>query len=191
MADKTIKDKLIIDIAVLSKEITEIRETCKDHITNLDDIYITKETFNRIFYPYSENFGIDKNFISTNKDIKKLVSFLPEYRNVGDKKFYLLEEIISNIEKDLNVPRSCFTIESLVELTNQIIGINSLCDINCTNILSSLTWSNIMEIIDNYKLLKNENKLINPICTISIIFKTPTNGVENTIIRFNYKIINM
>lgn len=191
MADKMIKDKLIIDVAVLIKEVTEIRETCKDHIVNLDDIYITKETFKQIFYPYSENFGIDKNYIDTNNDILKLVSFLPENRSIGSKKFYLLEQILCNIEHDLNLPRSCFTIESVIDLTNQIIGINSLSDINCTNILSSLTWKNIMEIVENYKLLKNENKIINPIFAISVIFKTPTNGVENTIIRFNYKIINM
>ena len=189
--NKLITDRLNIDIAVLCEEITEIREICKDHIVNLDDIYITSETFQRIFYPYSENFGIDHNFVNSHKDIKKLVSFLPEYRTIGEKKFYLLEQILCNIEHDLNLPRSCFTTESIVDLTGQITEINSLCNISCTKILSSLTWRNIIEIIDNYKLLKNEKTNINPICSISIIFKTPTHGVENTIIRFNYKIMNL
>jgi hypothetical protein len=30
-----------------------------------------------------------------------------------------------------------------------------------------------------------------PICVISIIFKTPTPGVKNTVVRFNYRIIDL
>jgi len=189
-----ISDRLIIDIAVLCEEVTEIRETCKDHIINFDDIYITQDQFRHIFYPYSENFTINENYIQSNPDSKKFVSFLPIYRTVGGQNFYLLEQILSNIENDLSVPRNAFTIESLVEITNQITNINTLCDICNNNTLSSLTWSNIKEIINNYKLYKqssNKEIGITPICVISVIFKTPTNGVENTIIRFNYKIINM
>jgi len=191
MDDKILNDRLIIDVAVLCEEITEIRQTGNDHITNLDDIYITKEIFKNIFYPYSENFGIDKNYINTNSELKKFISFLPEYRTVNDKNFYLLEQILTNLETDLNVPRNCFTVESRVELTNQITGINNLCDINPSGTLSSLTWSNILEIVNNYKLLNNKIDAKTLIFAISVIFKTPTNGVENTIIRFNYKIVNM
>lgn len=189
--DKIIKDRLVIDVAVLCEEVTEIRQTCKDHIINLDDISVTQEQFRRICYPYSENFGIDRNYIISNQELLNFISFLPHHRTVNGKKFYLLEQILSNIENDLSVPRTCFTIESLVEITNQITNINTLCDIQTTYALSSLTWTNIIEIVNNYKLLKNCNTGITPICAISIIFKTPTNGVENTIIRFNYKIINM
>jgi len=191
MADKVIKDRLSIDVAVLCEEVSEIRQTGNDHVLNLDDIYIKKETFKNIFYPYSENFGINNNFFNSNKEFESVISFLPEHRTVNGNKFYLLEEILSNIENDLNLPRSCFTVESRVELTNQITGINTLCDINSTKILSSLTWSNILEIVNNYKLLNNTESIIIPIFVISIIFKTPTNNVENTIIRFNYKITDI
>jgi hypothetical protein len=191
MGDKIINDRLIIDVAVLCEEITEIRQTGNDHITNLDDINITKEIFKNIFYPYSENFGIDKNYINANSQLKNLISFLPEYRSVNEQKFYLLEQILTNLETDLNVPRNCFTVESRVELTNQITGINNLCDINPCGTLSSLTWSNILEIVNNYTLLNNNTTAKTLIFSISIIFKTPTNGVENTIIRFNYKIMNL
>jgi len=175
---------------------------CDDHIINLDEIEITRETFQNIFYPYCENFGINKNNVSNNSFYAEYISFLPEYRTVNKKKFYLLEEIISNIESDLNISRNCFTVESLVELTNEIISVNSFCDVNCCSVLSSLTWSNILEIIQNYSIInencggcdnssQNQKGPLIPICVISIVFKTPTPGVKNTIVRFNYKIIDL
>jgi hypothetical protein len=187
---------------------------------------ITKELFQCIFYPYYENFGINKNTVCNNCLYSPYISFLPEYRTVNGKKFYLLEEIISNIESDLNISRNCFTVESLVELTNEIISINSFCDINCCSVLASLTWCNILEIIQNYSIINdncggcssgssssgsssvsssgstsgsssgstsisNVQPPVIPICVISIIFKTPTPGVKNTIVRFNYRITNL
>jgi hypothetical protein len=195
----SISNKITIDVAVLCQEYTTIEKMCGDHIINLDEIEITRETFQNIFYPYCENFGINKNNVSNNSFYAEYISFLPEYRTVNKKKFYLLEEIISNIESDLNISRNCFTVESLVELTNEIISVNSFCDVNCCSVLSSLTWSNILEIIQNYSII-NENCSpdnpsqrgpVIPICVISIVFKTPTPGVKNTIVRFNYKIIDL
>jgi hypothetical protein len=195
----SICNKITIDVAVLCQEYTTIEKMCDDHIINLDEIEISKDLFQCIFYPYYENFGINKNTICNNCFYQQYISFLPEYRSVNGKKFYLLEEIISNIESDLNISRNCFTVESLVELTNEIISVNSFCDVNCCSVLSSLTWSNILEIIQNYSII-NENcgcdsssqkGQVIPICVISIVFKTPTPGVKNTIVRFNYKIIDL
>ena len=224
-------NKITIDVAVLCQEYTTIEKMCDDHIINLDEIEITKDLFQCIFYPYYENFGINKNTVCNNCLYAEYISFLPKYRTVNGKKFYLLEEIISNIESDLNISRNCFTVESLVELSNEIISINSLCDLNCCSVLSSLTWCNILEIIKNYSII-NENcdcsssatvsssasssassstsvsssasssesssassimpiVPIVPICVISVIFKTPTPGVKNTIIRFNYRITDL
>jgi hypothetical protein len=207
-----ITNRVVIDVAVLCQEYTTIETMCHDNIINLDEILITKEIFQSIFYPYHENFGLNKDFLSNNQ-ISPYISFIPEFRSVNSKKFYLLEEIIANIERDLNISRNCFTKESLVELTNEIISIKSLCDINCCSVLASLSWQNILEIIKNYQLINycqcakynnehepNENHCaicktskseIIPICVVNIIFKTPTPGVKNTIIRFNYRITNL
>jgi hypothetical protein len=210
--DKCINKKILIDVAVLCQEYTTVETMCDDNIINLDEISISTECFQQIFYPYCENFGINKEYVCCNEDLYKYISFLPEYRNVCGKKFYLLEAIISNIEKDLNISRNCFTKESLVELTNEMICIKSLCDINCCSVLASLTWCNIIDIINNYKLIKicnckchvEKDCKINcgcdhtcsfceviPILVINIIFKTPTDGVRNTIVRFNYRITNL
>jgi hypothetical protein len=121
------------------------------------------------------------------------ISFLPEYRTTEGKNFYLLEKIISNLENDLNISRNCFTIETLVELSNEITNLHSFCDLNCCSVLSSLTWPNVLEIIKNYKMsdINGPSYPLIPICVISIVFKTPTVGVKNTIVRFNYRITDI
>ena len=194
------KKKVIIDVAVLCQEYTNVETICDDNIVNLDEISIKKKEFQSIFYPYSDNFGINKDYMNTNSDLISLISFLPEHRslNTFKKRFYLLDELITNIERNLNVSRNCFTKESLVELTNEIIGIKSLLDINCCSVLASLSWKNVLEVIENYKLVHCENdtslkegdNVIIPICVVNIVFKTPTPDVKNTVIRFNYKIID-
>lgn len=190
-----ITNKINIDVAVLCQEYTKIETMCNDHVINLDEIEITKELFQYIFYPYCENFGINKNTICNNPAYIPYISFMPEYRTVNCKKFYLLESIIANIESDLNVSRNCFTVDSLVELTNEIVSIHSFCDLNCCSVLSSLTWSNILEILKNYNTVNCDCTSITepviPICVISVVFKTPTCGVKNTIVRFNYRITDL
>ena len=208
-----LQNKVIIDVAVLCQEYTNIDKMETDNVINLDDIPICVEVFKKIFYPYGENFGFNKDFITKTKEIFKYITFLPEYRTVNHKRFYLLEEIISNIENNLNISRNCFTKESLVDLTSEITNIKALYDINCCSVLASLTWENIKDIIKNYRLnnrcqcnknelclttkqyvcaeCKSEIKPVIPICVVNIVFKTPTPGVTDTIIRFNYRLTNI
>jgi flagellar motor protein MotB len=189
-----IENKVNIDVAVLCQEYTTIEKMDNDHILNLDEIEITKEVFQTIFYPYCENFGLNITNINNNKLLIPYISFLPEHRTMDGKKFFLLEKIISNLENDLNVSRNCFTMETLVELSNEITNLHSFCNLNFHSVLSSLTWKNILEIVKNYKMADTNNNIINPlipICVISIIFKTPTVGVKNTIVRFNYRITDI
>lgn len=188
------KNNVIIDVAVLAQNTSAIKtHGDNSHIVNLDPINISEDLFKSIFYPYGNAFGIDKKF-SSKDGVLPYISFLPNYRTIDGKKFYLLEEILTNLESDLNVSRNCFTRESLVELTNELISIKSLCNLNCCSVLSSLTWDNIKDIIKNYKLLQDSEDMkmkIVPICVVSVIFKTPTEGVEDTIVKFGYKIMNM
>lgn len=187
LKDNTIFNKIYIDIAVLCEEYTNIGLICEDHILNLDEIVIPINIFQLIFYPYKDNFGLNKDFLNNNKQLLEFISFLPEFRTINNKKFYLLEELISNIENDLSISRNCFTKESLVELTNEIINIKTILDIKCCSLLSSLTWENVLEIINNYEKIKG-NEII-PILVVNIVFKTPTQGVKDTIVRFQYKLI--
>jgi hypothetical protein len=182
-----IPNKIHIDVAVICEEFNNIDVMCEDHIINLDEIDVTMDMFQMMFFPYKENFGLNKDFFINNDKFLPLISFFPDYRSINGKKFYLLEQIISNIEADLCITRYCFTKDSLVELTNEITSIKTLLDIKCCSVLSSLTWSNVLDIIKNYSFIHKE---IIPILIVNIVFKTPTKGVKDTVIRFQYKICN-
>jgi len=181
---------LIIDIAVLCQELTSV-DVIRDNanITELDDIPISQDTFQRIFYPHGETFGIDKS-VATIPSNHEYITFLTPFRTVNNRLFILLEQIFRNIENDLNLSRSCFTTTSTVELTNEILAIKTLCDLNCCSVLNSLTWTNIEDIIQNYRLLHQTNPDHNLILVISVVFRTPTEGVKNTVIKFRYRILN-
>ena len=177
----------IIDVAVLCHEYTQLEKMCDDHVIDLDNIQISEHLFKQIFYPYGENFGIDKNFINSEEMIP-YVSFISEYRKINGKPFHLLEEIFKNLEHDLGVSRNCFTVESRVELTNEIMKLKGLNNMNCCSVLASLPWSNITEILDKQRLPEQCNHNFTPIFVVSIVFKTPTTGVKNTVVRLQYKI---
>ena len=184
---------LVIDVAVLCHEYSVIDIECDNHVVHLDDIVISEQNFKNIFYPHGENFGIDKK-IAGSSNYNELISFLYPFRKVNGKPFYLLEEIIKNIENDLNLSRNCFTPNSLLDLTNELSSINTLCDMNYCSVLSSLPWTNIESIVVNKRLLTMDTKTNttkeNVVFVVSIVFKTPTPGVRNTIIKFPYKITN-
>jgi hypothetical protein len=185
--NKPIPYKIYIDTAVICEEFNNIELKCDDHIINLDDIDVTMDMFQLMFYPYKENYGLNRDFFVNNQKFLPFISFFPEFRSVQGKKFYLLEQIISNIELDLNISRHCFTKDTLVELTNEITNIKTLLDIKCCSVLSSITWHNILDIIKNYSYI---HKDIIPILIVNIVFKTPTKGVRDSIIRFHYRICN-
>jgi len=185
--DNALLNKIYIDIAVLCQEYTHVGLMCDTHITNLDEIPIPIQVFQSIFYPYKDNFGLNKDFLNNNKQLLPYISFSSEFRTTNGKKFYLLEDILSNIETDLSVSRNCFTKESLVELTNEMTNIRTLLDIKCCSLLSALTWPNVLEIIGNYSDVYCGEVV--PVLIVNVVFKTPTEGVKDTIIRFQYKLI--
>jgi len=183
------KQQLVIDVAVLSQDYTLIEITNDNsHVTIFDDIEIKEDDFKQLFFSYGETFGISKT-IACKKELFPYISFSVPHRTIDDKRFFLLETILNNIETDLNVSRNCFTTESIIELTNELIKIKSLCDINCCSVLASLSWSNIKKIIDNDTLSSDYKRKDKVICfVISVIFKTPTPGVKPNIFRFPYVI---
>ena len=193
--ENPINKNIIVDVAVLYQEYSELNKLNNDHIINLDSISISIETFQNIYFSHGEFFAINKNYVVEN-NMQHYVSFLPEHQTINKKRFCLLEQLYSNIELDLNISRDCFTVESKVEFSNEISNIRYMYDVNVAGLLSALTWSNIIEIIKNYSLLNSNNlkqkkEDITIIFVVSVVFKTPTPGVKNTIVRFNYIITNI
>ena len=179
---------IVMDVAVLCKEYSNVDITCSNnHVIDLDEIEISAEKFKNIFYPYGENFGIDCNKCNTIHDFF-YITFLTPYRKINGEPFSLLEQIIRNIEEDLNVSRNCFTTCSLIELSNDLSRIKTLCDINCCSLLCSLTWSNIISILNDYHLADNSVTTVRPLFVVNVVFKTPNPNVKPTTVKFNYRI---
>ena len=182
---------LQIDVAVLCQEISKVETMCdKYNIIELDEIKITMDQFKTLFFPFGENFGINKKNAIKPENIQFL-SFLQKDRTLDNgKPFYLLDIIFASLERDLNVSRNCFTQETRVALSKEISKIHSLCDLECCSVIESLTMSNIEDMISNYSQL-NSNKKVTPIFVISVIFRTPTEGAKDVLIKFPYKIIHL
>ena len=182
-------DDIVIDVALMSQEHSSVEMISNaNHIVHLDEIQITQSQFKQIFYPFGENFGLDTKK-SSSKDIFPFVTFVSPYRSVGENAFSLLDQIVSNLEDDLNVSRNCFTTYSLMELTNEITSIKSLYDIPVTSVLSSLSWSNIISVLNDFTVTKDMNdSILKPLFVVNVVFKTPNSNVKPTMIKFNYRI---
>ena len=186
--EKDIKNAVTIDIAALSMEFTKLNKTCNDEIIDLDDIYINKKVFQKLYYPQGETFGLDKK-IATREDMIPYISFLHNYRSIKGQPFNLLESIIRSIENTMNISRQCFTSDTMIELNNELGTLKSICDIPCCSVIASLPWSALIDTMNTYKSiqsLKNENQEeIVFHCRISIFFKSPSIE-EAIVVRFNY-----
>jgi hypothetical protein len=181
---------LCLDFAVLSQTYKSIKlDVCQNHVIELDPINISLTDFLTIFYPFGDSFGINLQKMNVNQYLLNYVSFLPLYRTFKGKNFSLLENIILNIEADLNVSRNCFTTSSLIDLSKELSEIQTLCDINCCSVLSSLSWSNIINRIKNEQLTRVSNAPLDSIALVlSIVFVTPHDDILETIIKFTYLI---
>ena len=186
-----INNDLYLDIAVLHEDnITPVTVAKTAHIIDLEDIRISQKNFLSIFYPHGENFEIDRNLIKQN-GLLNYISFSSDLRKMEYGKFFSLQEqIIENIEKDFNVPRSCFDVNTLVELMKELTNIKTLCDLSCSNNTSSLSWSNVRSLIkDNlYRKDIDCSFKTNIILMVSVIFKNQNKSINPTIIKFNYRL---
>ena len=184
------ENTLCLDFAVLSQTYKSIKlDVCLNHVIELDPINIGLNDFLTIFYPFGDSFGINLQKMNVNSYLLNYISFLPLYRTFKGKNFSLLENIILNIEADLNVSRNCFTTSSLIDLSKELSEIQTLCDINCCSVLSSLTWSNVVNIIKNEQLTRvNNAPLDNIALVLSVIFVTPHDDILETIVKFTYVI---
>ncbi len=174
-------EKKTIDVAVLTQEYTELVKDSNSHIILLDPININIETFLEIFFPYGNQFSIHKSIL-TNELYYPLISLQSSHRLIENQPFYLYETIISNIESDLGMPRECFTNNSLIKLRSEFENFKSLIDLSSCYLSSSLSWSIINKMINDYPY---DDQII---LAINIMFKTPTEGIKDNIVKIQYSI---
>jgi hypothetical protein len=178
----------IIDIAVICQDYAPLEISCdNENVTSLDEISIDLATFKTLFYPFGENFGINKDVVLNNPSLMQYISFLPPARSVKKLPFDLLETVLKNIETDLNISRNAFTTASRLQLTNEFLVLKSLSDLNCCSVVASLPWSSIEDILASFSAY-HPTKTVQPVFLVSIQFKTPTPNVRPTSIKFTYKI---
>ena len=136
------------------------------HVVSLDVKTISMGVFRLLFYP-SDSFSI-----TAQASLGPLISF--KQQTIQSQPFSLSQTILSNASTDLHLPQSCFTPDSVMELTHELLGLNTLYDLR-TKVVTALSWSNVQEMFENT-------------ITIGVLFKVPTCGVQPTLIEFNYRI---
>jgi hypothetical protein len=177
-----------LDFAVVNQTFAAIhQQNLSIHVVNLDNILVTEPVFKILFY--SQNvFSINPQ-ASQNALLLPLISFGHEHRTINNVPFFLTETIIENIENDLNMSRSLFTPCSNVALNKQLNAIKTLGDlIKTSSNLCSLPWSDIVNTV-RCKFNDLDPMPVSPsvILTLSVVFSSPTSGVEPTMVKFNYK----
>ena len=157
-------------IAYLTTECTPIQLEHTQHVIQLDSIQITYQVFKQLFY------STDAFNISNNPQYLSFISF--KQQTVNQTPFSLHETILANASDDLHLPQACFTVDSVVELTQELVALKSLGEMN-TKITSSLSWQILQDII-------NQQGSGDILVTIGVVFKTPTKDVKPTLVNFNY-----
>lgn len=120
-----------LDVAVMSQQFSSVHVLACDsvHDVFLDPIPVTLRQFRDMFYSTGHTFSLTK-LVEEHPCFNPKISFLPLHRSYNNgEPFNLLEVIVSNAEIDLNVPRTCFTTASLLEVQHQLGNINTLFDI--------------------------------------------------------------
>tara|TARA_Y100000992_G_scaffold143209_1_gene95053 strand:- start:4836 stop:5513 length:678 start_codon:yes stop_codon:yes gene_type:complete len=181
-----------IDIAIVGQLLASIEQRDNYHIIELDNISVSKELFKAIFFYHdNENFAIAPRIPSDDETLENIISFESKYRTYDNGvKFNLLHIMFGFMEEDLNVKRDCFDTCCKMELEKQLSMFKNLCDIDICNVLCSLKWSEIIQIL-NSKGAKGKDKNGNNIphlLKINIVFKNPNTNIKDIIVKFNYVI---
>ena len=179
-----------IDIAIVGQLLASVETRDKYHIIELDNISISKELFKAIFFYHdNENFSIVPKVPNNDEIIQNIISFEYPYRTYDNGvPFNLLHVMFGFMEEDLNVKRDCLDTCCKMELEKQLSLFKSLCDLDICNVLCSLKWSEIIQILNSKGAKSKDNKGNNipHLLKINIVFKNPNTNIKDIIIKFNY-----
>jgi len=154
-----------------------------DHVIEFDPIPIEEEIFKSIFYNLP-SFSIAP-LTASNPDLFPYISLMPQHRTVSGAPFFLLETIYTNLEEDLHLSRLSFSAGSKIALNKNITKMTSLCSLRISNVISSLSWSELLDtIVSQYDVTGVSVAPI--VLTVSIVLSSPTPNVYPTILHINY-----
>ena len=177
----------VLDIAIVGHFLNPIEHRDVYHIVELDNILIDETTFKSLFYHYDQNnFAILPNI---NEESEKYISFESKYRTYKNgQQFNLLHVIIGFIEEDLHIKRDCFDTSCRMELEKQLSAIKNITDLEICNILCSLTWDEVKDVLKTKGAhsKSTDGKNIPHLLKINIVFKNPNSNIRDVIVKFNY-----
>ena len=175
---------MTVDVAVISHNYAPMNlNNSSDHVVEFDPIAIDEATFKSIFYTVP-SFSIAP-LTASKPDLFPYISLMPQHRTVSGAPFYLLETIYEHLEMDLHLSRLSFASGSKIALNKNITKMTSLCSLRISNVVSSLSWSEIIDtIVSIYDVDGFDTADVTLI--ISIILTSPTPNVFPTILHFNY-----
>lgn len=175
----------MLDFAVVSFTYNAVNiQNTTDHIIYLDAINIDESIFKSIFYQ-TNNFAINPNI---DNSLLNYISFNNVTFNTGH--FCLVDIIYENIENDLGLSRNMFSPCTNIALNKQLNSIKTLLDIVKTStVICSLSWSDIVNTVkcqfDDVEPMPTNPEVL---LILTVVFSSPTEGVNNTIIKFSYKV---
>jgi hypothetical protein len=173
-----------VDIAVISHNYAPMNlNNPSDHVIEFDLITIDEATFKSIFYTLP-TFSVAP-LTASKPELLPYISLMPQHRTVSGAPFYLLETIYDNLEKDLHISRMSFASGSKIALNKNITKMTSLCSLRVSNVVASLSWSEMIDtIVSTYDVASSS--IVDVTLIISIILTSPTPNVFPTILHFNY-----
>jgi hypothetical protein len=178
---------LKLDIAIIERDYTDIKlKNIDEHMVSLDSIDIQENVFKNMFYS-DDNFKVPTNeWLISNPNLKSHVSLCETDRKVNNNPFSLIDCIIENIEKDLNLSRDSLTAMTMITLNKNIMSIKTLCDLSDTtkfNVINSMKWTDILSLLSS----KKTGTVLPVIFAISVVFVSQNPGIKNTVVQINYK----
>jgi hypothetical protein len=173
-----------VDIAVISHNYAPMNlNNSSDHVIEFDQIIIDEATFKSIFYTVP-SFSIAP-LTASKPELFPYISLMPQHRTVSGAPFHLLETIYEHLEQDLHLSRMSFASGSKIALNKNITKMTSLCSLRISNVVSSLSWDEILDtIVSTYDVVGLTT--VNVLLIISIVLTSPTPNVFPTILHFNY-----
>lgn len=173
-----------VDIAVISHNYAPMNlNSSSDHVSEFDLISIDEATFKSIFYTL-HTFSIAP-LTASNATLFPYISLMPQHRTISGAEFYLLETIYENLEADLHISRSSFASGSKIALNKNITKMTSLCSLRVSNVVSSLSWNEIIDVITSMYDTTGLTS-VPATLTVSVLLTSPTPNVFPTILHFNY-----
>ncbi len=192
----------VIEVASLSQKLTPIVKE-EGNVISTNYIYLGLAEFRNLFYSVDgEHFSINDAVCTDNSVSDELAVLFDKVRfnnkfiaGKDVQKLNLLEYIMECYENDLSLGRECWETCSVVNLTNSLGCIRSLCDMGKCQVDCALKYSEIQAILKQSRFSRcyNENEVgpdcaIREVLVITAHFKSSNPDVRDCIIKFRFAV---